>query len=64
MLFLLLISNFDRFEEILTKINSLTDASEDTVAKESFEAGNGVESQQTFGRSNPPTFSLPQIKLV
>ena len=37
---------------------------EDTVECESFEAGNGVESQQTLGRSNPPTFSFPQIKLV
>ena len=38
--------------------------SEDIVESELFEAGNGVESQQTFGRSNPPTFSFPQIKLV
>ena len=38
--------------------------SEDFVESESFEAGKGEESQQTFGRSNPPTFSFPQIKLV
>ena len=45
-------------------LDTCGEENEDSVEIDSFETEKEGESQHIFGKSNPPTFSFPQIKLL